>query len=215
MILNIVFNGISMGRRKDHSPEKLKSLIRDTAEKIISSKGLDKLTARSLASSIGYTPGTIYNFYRDMDELILDINYLTLGKLLNFCRDRTKDLSPDFMKVKALAYAYIEFANNNTRAWETLFSRDTSKKKKLRLPKHYQERLIEVFDYLEVTLKDSIKISNKEAAQSARILWACLHGISVLNLDGQLSIIGIEDPYKIIDELLYKYFAGSHKQKND
>jgi len=196
-----------MGRRKDHTPEQLKQLILESAEKIIDSKGLNNLTARALAEAVGYTPGTIYNFYKDMDALIIDINYATLGRLRGFCDDRIKDLPSDFSKIRTLAYAYVDFAHENVRAWETIFASTRKGEKKARLPKHYQKRLAEIVQVIEDTLQECLKIPASEAPKTARLLWACLHGITVLTLDGRLKLIGIDDPHHMIDDLLQRYLA--------
>lgn len=195
-----------MARRKDHSPEELKLLIRQSAEKIIETNGLRGLTARALAKAVSYTPGTIYNVYKDMDALVIDINYATLGRLQGFCLDRIKRKLPGFPKIQALAYAYVDFARENMCAWETLFSSARKSDKKNRIPKYYQERLEEIFHLIENTLKESLKIPSNEAARTARVLWACLHGMTVLTLDGRLNLIGVDRPHRMIDDLLKKYF---------
>jgi AcrR family transcriptional regulator len=196
-----------MARRKDHSPEALKHLIRASAEKIIESKGLKNLTARALAQSIGYTPGTIYNFYKDMDALLVDINYATLDRLHTYCHDRIKKRPLDFSRVRELACAYVDFAHENTPAWETLFTNTRKGEKATRLPKYYQERLVEIFSLIEVTLQECLKISTRDAPKMARLLWACLHGITVLTLDGRLTLIGTDAPHRMIDDLLQKYLG--------
>jgi AcrR family transcriptional regulator len=196
-----------MARRKDHTPEQLRTLIRSAAEKLIYHKGLDGLTARALAEEIGYTPGTIYNFYRDMDALVIDINFETLGHLYDLCQKRIENLPLDFSKVSALAYAYVDFAHENVRAWETVFAITYKGEKKVRLPKHYQARLLKLFSLIEFTLHECLKMPEKKARPAARLLWACLHGITVLTLDGRLSLIGIDDPHHMIDDLLHRYLA--------
>jgi AcrR family transcriptional regulator len=207
--MNGVHNKVSiMARRKDHSPEALKQLIVEAAEKIIDSKGLDSLTARALAKAIGYAPGTIYNVYRDMDALVTDINYINLGRLQAFCLERMGKLPADFERVRALAYGYSDFAHGNRRAWETIFSGTRKGDKKIRLPKPYQERLADIFRLLEDTLQECLRIPAAEASGMARLLWACMHGITVLTLDGRLSLIGVDDPHRMIDDLLVKYLAA-------
>lgn len=196
-----------MARRKDHTAPELKALILHAGEKIMLSKGLNGLTARALARAIGYTPGTIYNFYRDMDALITDINYGTLGRLHDFCREHTATSPPDLSRVKALACAYVDFAHKNIRAWETLFAHTRKDDRKARLPKHYQERLMELFRLIEDTLQECLKIPAAQARTTARLLWACLHGITALTLDGRLNMVGVEQPHAMIDDLLRKYLA--------
>jgi AcrR family transcriptional regulator len=194
-----------MARRKDHSPQELKTSIRVAAEKIIYTKGLVALTARRVAEAVGYTPGTIYNLYRDMDALVTEVNYTTLTRLDEFCRERLKRAGSGYAAVKSLAYAYIDFAAGNERAWRTLFIETNRVGKPGKLPAHYQERLAGLFQMLETTLKDNLAMDAIDAASAARILWAALHGITSLTLDGRLSLIGVEDPHDMTDDLLDKY----------
>jgi AcrR family transcriptional regulator len=194
-----------MARRKDHTPDELKALILQSAEKIINTKGLEKLTARALALAVGYTPGTIYNLYKDMDAVVLDINFITLGRLHAFCQTRVQGMQPGFKKVKALAYAYVDFAHQNVRAWETLFA--YTHKGKTRPPKPYQQRVQDLFQLIAATLQECLKMPQAEAASSARLLWSCLHGITVLMLDGRINLVGVEQPHTMIDDLLEKYLA--------
>jgi AcrR family transcriptional regulator len=196
-----------MARRKDHTPGQLRTLICSEAEKLIHHKGLDGLTARALAEEIGYTPGTIYNFYKDMDALVIDINFETMGHLYDLCQKRIEKLPPNFSKIKALAYAYVDFAHDNTRAWETVFATTRKGDKKVRLPKHYQARLLKLFSLIEFTLEECLNMPNKAARSSARLLWACMHGITVLTLDGRLNLVGVQKPHDMIDDLLQKYLV--------
>lgn len=194
-----------MARRKDHTPEQLKTLVRSTAEKLIYKKGLHGLTARALAKEVGYTPGTIYNVYRDMDTLVTDINYETLGRLYQFCQERIRGLPKDFSKVRTLAYAYVDFAHENQRAWESIFATAYKGDKAPRLPKDYQQRILNLFEHIEITLQECLNFPPDRAHITARLLWACLHGITVLTLDGRLTLVGVEEPHEMIDDLLEKY----------
>jgi AcrR family transcriptional regulator len=195
-----------MARRKDHSPEELRELIRAAAQKIINAKGLKGLTARSLARQVGYTPGTIYNIYRDMDALIADMNLLTLDRLEKACLSRIAGMPPSFAKVRALAYAYVDFAHDNVRAWESIFIRPRKASGQARLSKTYRQKLLDLFLMIETVLKECLNVPSSKAHSDARLLWACLHGITLLTLDGRLQLIGIQEHHAMIDNLLKNYF---------
>lgn len=195
-----------MARRKDHTPEALKVLIREAAQKTIATKGLAGLTARHLAKAIGYTPGTIYNFYRDMDALITDVNFYTLHDLEQACLRHIQNKPKDFTMVLALAHAYVDFARDHRHAWETLFSTSRTNAK---LPKAYEQKLAQIFGLIEQVLQECLSLPQREAKRSARLLWAALHGITVLSLDGRLRLIDATPPHEMIDDLLKKYFATS------
>ena len=52
-----------------------------SARGIVQQEGLRALTARSLAAAIGYSPGTLYNLFENLDELALHVNASTLDAL--------------------------------------------------------------------------------------------------------------------------------------
>lgn len=51
----------------------VKKLIKETAQKIFLTRGLDKISMRNIAAEIGYSPTTIYLYYKNKDELLRDI----------------------------------------------------------------------------------------------------------------------------------------------
>jgi AcrR family transcriptional regulator len=201
-----------MARRKDHSPEALKLLIRSAAEKIIKNKGLSALTARSLAEEIGYTPGTIYNFYKDMDALITDINFVSLGHLSDLCRARMDSAKAGVSRVKAITYAYVDFVFENTHAWEMLFALTRRGTKKASMPKAYQERLYALFAMIEESLASALAVPPAEAKSASRLLWASVHGIMILTQNGRLSLVGVADPRAMVDDFLKMFLSAYQKR---
>ncbi len=198
-----------MSRRKEYTPQQLKELILSNAERIIARHGRTGLTARALAETIHYSPGTIYNVYEDMDALMVDVNYETLGRLQAYCQQKIATLPADFSRVRGLAYAYADFARENLRAWEAIYapSRKMEHDNAPALPEYYQQRLADIFLMVENTLIDCLKLPQPTTSSSARLLWACLHGITVLNLNGTLGLVGVEQPHAMIDDLLTQYLA--------
>lgn len=61
--------------RKEQDRKKLESKIFDAAVSIISEEGFSRLSIRKIASKIGYAPGTIYNYYKNKDEILDHIYY--------------------------------------------------------------------------------------------------------------------------------------------
>ena len=109
-----------MGRRSEHTPEGLKTLIVEASEKIIGAQGLAGLSAREIARSVGYSPGTIYNIFENLDDLILQVE----ARLLDDLDARLAMLSPDGpadMRVVRLARAYLAFTTERPRLWNVLF----------------------------------------------------------------------------------------------
>jgi hypothetical protein len=143
---------------------------------------------------------------------VTDINYETLGRLHIYCQTRIQDLPADFSKVSALAYAYVDFAHENRRAWETVFAVSHKGDKLSKLSKDYKKRLLSLFENIESTLQECLNLPVKQAQTSARLLWACLHGITILTLDGRLKLVGVEQPHVMIDDLLQRCLSNLVKK---
>lgn len=194
-----------MARRKDHTRPELKEFIRTQAENLIKTKGFDHLTARALAAHIGYSAGTIYNVYPDMEALKEDINFHTLGRLQAVCIQSLEGASPGISKLRALANAYITFAQAEPRFWSLIFTGQRHDTKKERLPKEYRARLTELFELIERTIHDHGQVNIDNAPKMARLLWACLHGVTTLTLDGRLMLVDAEPSNDLIN-LLFNQF---------
>ena len=202
-----------MARRKDHSPETLRSLIAQAGKKIIQTKGLEALTARAVARAVGYSPGTIYNLFRDLDALVLAVNYETLGMLREVCETCIVAVPHGIARIRVLAHAYIDFAVANPRLWLALFAQDGQPARPSKLPGWYHERLADLFEFLERNLQQSLNLSAADSQRDARLFWACMHGITTLKLDGRLRLAGITDATSLTDAMLARLFGGMQPKR--
>ena len=67
-----------MGRRSDHSRDEIRNMAIDASAKIVETEGFKSLTARKVASKIGYTVGTLYHVFRNFDDLVIHMNARTI-----------------------------------------------------------------------------------------------------------------------------------------
>ena len=70
-----------MARRADHTKAELAKLVVDTAEELIGEEGIDAFSARTLSRAIGYTAGTLYHHFKDLDDIVTQVNSRTLAGL--------------------------------------------------------------------------------------------------------------------------------------
>src|SRR5262245_29039349 len=101
-----------MARRSDHTREELYKLALDAARKIVGKEGLRGLSTRRVAGEIGYTAGTLYQLFDDLDDLIMRLNGTTLDALYSMCGEVSPSGDPG-MALKELANRYIDFVAKN------------------------------------------------------------------------------------------------------
>ena len=172
-----------MGRRSDHSREELSALILDAAWDIAGTEGLTGLTARRIADAIGYAPGTIYNLFDDLDELILQVRGRTLDALYDELSSLPQ-ISEPARDLLELGRGYIEFTRSHPILWSVTLDhhvpRDT-------MPNWYHEKALRLFDLLEQALAPLFDDDNsREVAMAAQVIWSSLHGIYQLQSAGKL-----------------------------
>jgi AcrR family transcriptional regulator len=196
-----------MGRRSIHTPEQLRQLILDAAAAIIEANGLAGLSAREIARRIGYSPGTIYNMFENLDDVVLNVE----GRVLDALDER---LSAELAKggdqttlVMRLAQAYLSFTSERPKLWNLLFEHympggsDT--------PPWYQEKLERLMSRVEAAVApiyppDAVL----ERQRAARVLWASVHGITSLSTANKLANVTTEAAALLVSDLINNYLAG-------
>jgi AcrR family transcriptional regulator len=112
-----------MARRGDHSREEIRDMALDAAEAIVIAEGYSGLSARKVASAIGYTVGTLYLVFKNLNDLVLRVNGRTLDQLyerLEQCLPEGSRENPE-QALTTLAHAYIGYAQAESPRWNMLF----------------------------------------------------------------------------------------------
>ncbi|MEM8799985.1 MAG: TetR/AcrR family transcriptional regulator [Pseudomonadota bacterium] len=190
-----------MARRKDHSPDELKSMILDAAETAVATHGLGALSARKLAAAIGYTPGTLYNHFDDLDEIILALNARTLRKLADVIGQAVEAAASPSEGLQAGARAYAAFASQSVGLWSALT--EFRRSKPGAPPAWYVSELQQVF----VRVVDMLRpvwpgLPDDELAYRARALWAAIHGICTIAGAGSIGQMLVTPHDQMIDDVV-------------
>lgn len=195
-----------MGRRSDHSREELYDLALDAARGIVADSGLSALTARKVAQAIGYSPGTLYNVFDDLDDLIVRMNGRTLDALYDQLSSipQTGDPARD---LNALLAGYLSFLDSNRNLWAVLFDHSLSAGQTL--PEWYVQKIDRVLGLIEAGLAWRLPdLDDASLKDAARILWASLHGICSLSGSGKLQIVSDQTVHAMAETLMTHFVAG-------
>jgi AcrR family transcriptional regulator len=174
------------------------------AGEIAEKEGLRGLKARRIAREIGYTIGTIYNLFEDLDDLIVHFNGTTLDALYEACVAVRLDGEPE-AAVRALAQAYIRFTRDHPKRWSALFEHRLPEGKEL--PEWHHAKILRLLGLLERALAPLFPPGREaERHHTARVLWSSLHGICSLESAGKL--VETESVEAMSDTLISNYLVG-------
>jgi AcrR family transcriptional regulator len=87
-----------------------KNLIMDAAQRVFAGKTFDKVNMREIAKEAGISPGSIYTYFENQEELFIETSMRGAEHLINIFRDMAKK---DDISIKDAAIAYIDFITGN------------------------------------------------------------------------------------------------------
>jgi AcrR family transcriptional regulator len=195
-----------MGRRSTHTPQQLRELIIDAAQNIIEVQGLAGLSAREIARRIEYSPGTIYNMFENLDDVVLHVEARVLDALDQRLTASLQGGNTSG-KVSRLAHTYLAFTHEKPRLWNLLFEHHLPPT--VDLPPWYKQKLEVLMGRVEEALTPLFTAGREADRQrAARVLWAGVHGITSLSTADKLSVVTTDTAGRLVDDLVVTYLAG-------
>jgi AcrR family transcriptional regulator len=196
-----------MARRSDHTREEIREMALSAAEQIVVEQGYKGLSARKIAAAIGYTVGTLYLVFQNLDDLILHINARTLDRL-HARMTESQAISGDARDyLLQLGQVYIRFADADPHRWAMVFEHRFSEDQAV--PAWYQEKITRMFSLVEDGLEPlANQRPQQEITQAARALWGGVHGICILALTDNLGAAGIDSVQELAQSLISNYLEG-------
>jgi AcrR family transcriptional regulator len=198
-----------MARRSDHTREELYKMALAAAGGIVAKDGLRGLSTRRIAGEIGYTAGTLYQLFDDLDDLIMRVNGKTLEDLYSACKSASCEGEPEDV-LQNLADCYIEFVTKNPRLWTAVVEHNLPDGQAT--PKHYRELINRLLAMVEEALAPLYSPSRADQkAHDARVLWASLYGIASLASADKLAPKAT--PRELAASLIRHYVGGLRAER--
>ncbi len=197
-----------MARRSDHTLEQKRDLALDAATALAAQGGLRAVTARAVAERMGYTIGTLYNIYDNLDELIARANARTLDDLYAALTATPAGETAE-EQLRELARRYVAFIAHNPGRWGAVIEAPSTRD--LPLADWYGEKVERPLALAERAIAGYFRPDDDPAERAAlrrhaRVLWSALHGICILAAQGGMHREDSVD--SLIDALIEAYLPG-------
>jgi AcrR family transcriptional regulator len=195
---------------KNKRKEDVKLLILNAAKKLFLEKGFQATSVRNIATEIGYSPTTIYLYYKDKSDIVYDLHQEGFAILKNNLTTLSMVEAP-FERLKALGRSYLNFAKENPDFYELMF---VLKEPMQFLDNDSNEEIWEggrqVFGFIVNTIKECQSegyFYTKDPNYIALQAWGMVHGLCSLHITTRLQKIAQENfTSASSDELLEQAF---------
>lgn len=178
--------------RKEREKMEMKELIKSAALKLFLEDGVPKTSIRNIADQIEYSPGTIYLYYKDKDELLYDMQSDAFAKLQRAFVDNVTSLIP-VVRLQQLGRTYVSFGLANPELYDLMFI--------IRAPTNVDEEVHKAngencLNFLNKCLSDCIDDGSLIVTDlnfAVLQVWATAHGLVSLNLRCRLKVTGAKE----------------------
>ncbi|WP_236977739.1 TetR/AcrR family transcriptional regulator [Membranihabitans maritimus] len=201
--------------RKERERQELKNRILDAARQLFLDKGVDNTSIRNIAEIIEYSPGTIYHYFKDKNDILHNLHSEGFRQL----RSRMTVLeavSDPIEHLKALGRVYVQFGLENRDMYDLMFIKDE--------PMEFVENEEEdcwvegstTFDYLKKLIQKCMAkgfFPDQELEPLSFMIWSAVHGIVSLYIRNRTKILSEEIQNSIVVDALESFNKLIDQQK--
>ena len=163
-------------------------------------KGFEATTIRNIAEKIEYSPSTIYQHFKDKNEIFYTIHSEAFAELVRYLNASEIHKNP-MDQLIALGQIYIQFALENPELYDLMFIMEA--------PIDFLNYLEDTnwiegktaFDYLKSIIANCIKqglIIETDLESLSYLVWSTVHGLVTISIKKRGLRIGLSDPDTII-----------------
>ncbi len=172
--------------RKQYHHGNLPGALIEAGLKLIERKGVRALTLREIGSRVGVSRMAAYRHFSDKDHLLAAIREAGFGQFADALEAARSKAGKEFApRLKAMALAYVRFAIEHPAYFEVMFGwRDEDERAETPGPG------ARAFGILEETIREGQQkgdVRSGDSVELARLVWAHVHGVSMLRLAPDLS----------------------------
>ena len=148
----------------------------EAALRVVRAKGIDGLTAKTLADALGTSTQPVFTAFGSMDALKREVYAAAVRVYDDYTNEGLKEKIPFF----GVGMQYIRFAREEPELYRLLFLTRTQEYSAMKSMEHLRE-------LVRPTLVDIYHITAEEADVYFRDLWFVVHSLSTLIVTGDCS----------------------------
>ncbi len=189
---------MTVATRKQREKEEMRQLILDAARKLFLEKGFEQASIRAIAEQIEYSPGTIYLYFKEKDEIFFALHEEGFTRLIGNMAPLQYVADP-FERLKAMGRIYMEFAKNNKDFYDLMFIMSAPMNVK---EKGDWDMGVTALEHLKSVLRDcqaAGRFQGMDIEHLSFLVWSSMHGMCALYCRERCAPYGQFHPVELLD----------------
>lgn len=173
--------------RRERDKQEMRRQVLDAAMHLFVEEGYDKVSVRKIADQIGYSPGTIYLYFKDKDDIFYHLHEEGFERLIARQQEAMAAEDP-VERLRKMGEAYVRFALENPEYYELMFiSRSPLK----RVDTEWSCGM-DSLDCLRQTIQacvDAGQMTDVDTEMATFAMWSAVHGLASLLLRDRFKMV--------------------------
>jgi AcrR family transcriptional regulator len=200
--------------RKERDKEELREKILVAAKSLFLEKGVEKTSIRNIADQIEYSPGIIYHYFRDKNEIFHALHQGGFSQMMEKMQVLRSVRNP-MERLKAMGSIYVGFALENPDMYDLMFIKEAPIDHVYNSEHDNWKEGGGTFEYLRMTIKECAEqghFKGHDLEPLTYLIWSAVHGMVSLNIRKRCEVVlperqntivreGLEEFFKILDRL--------------
>lgn len=190
--------------RKERDKLEMRQTILKAAHDLFLSKGFEQISIRNIAEAIEYSPATIYLYFKDKNELFLELHNGAFAEFNKFIQDVFSIRDP-FQQLTTMGKLYLEFAINNREYYELMFIMRAPMECKINTDVWPEgARALYGLEQIVKACMDAGYLKKTDPVATSFMIWSTMHGMVTLLLSDRLKLY----PEEIRETLIQNAFES-------
>ena len=199
--------------RKEREKAELRTKILEAAKMLFLDKGFEKTSIRNIAEQIEYSPGTIYLYFKDKNELLFELHVEAFQALIIALSD-IPIAEKAVERLEHMGNNYIKFAFENPELYNLMFIMEAPMET-LECNNEIWDDGMKAFELLRYLVEDCQKegyLSQYNLDDASLMIWSFVHGLVTLKSRKRLEMFA-EDDQVTLERMMraYKIFVENLK----
>lgn len=198
---------MAVRKRNESDKEALRQEIMDAAREMFVAEGYASVSMRKIAAKIGYSPTTIYLYFKDKTDLLHQICEQTFARLAQNIQAIQQLSDNPLEKLRSGMREYIHFGLKHPSQYEIIFIAPLPKNLGLQFEQTNGEI---AFNTMRVVIAECVTanlLKHNDIELISQTLWAGIHGVtSLLIKHGGFPFVERE---RLIDGMIDTLISGT------
>lgn len=199
---------MAIADRKEREKEELRTMILSAAKTLFLEKGVEKTSIRNIADKIEYSPGIIYHYFRDKNEIFHALHQGGFIQLMQKMQVLSSVRHP-MERLKAMGSIYVNFALENPDMYDLMFIKEAPMDHVFDNEHDHWKEGGGTFDYLRSTIKECMDLGyfkGHTLEPLSYMIWSMVHGLVSLSIRKRCEVVALECRSSIVLDSLEEFY---------